>query len=125
MIAMIRDTLSQMAHNNERTPCALEGGAYCANFEILPAGTPWLQAKVGVINIYFPFEEPPNKIFKRHGLDSLPSIAYPAWKANQFATVTFDSLAVDDYATYVDRVFRELFGLSHGYTVSTEVFDMR
>ena len=86
---------------------------------------PWVQAKIGVVNIYFPFEQPPNDIFEEHGLVNLPSIAFPAWASGKFATVAFEELTVDDYTEFIDRLFRELFGLPINYTVNTDIFDMR
>ena len=125
MKKIIRDALSQMIKSNDQTPCKWEGGAFCANFEVPPANVPWIQAKIGVINIHFPFERPPNVIFKEHGLDNIQSIAFPAWESGKFATVTFDKLASDDYAVFIDRLFRELFSLPEKYTVNTDILDMR
>lgn len=125
MNTMIRDALAQTMKSNDRTECDLEGGAFCASFEVPPTGEPWIQAKVGVINIHFPFERPPNVIFEENGLTNLPSIAFPAWSSLKFATVSFDELTVDDYAAFVDGLFRELFDLPPDYTVNIDIFDMR
>ena len=122
---MIRDALSQMMKSNDRTQCDLEGGAYCASFEIPPTGEPWIQAKIGVINIHFPFERPPNVIFAENELEISSSMAFPAWESRKFATVTFDNLTADDYAAFVDKLFRKLFGLPPDYTVNTDIFDIR
>jgi len=125
MKTMIHDALSQMTHSNKRTPCTLQGGAFCASFEVPPTGKPWVQAKIGVINIHYPFEQSPHTIFEQRRLDDIPLIAFPAWNSNKYATITFEELAVEDYTNFIDRLFRELYDLPTNYTVNTDIFDMR
>lgn len=125
MQSMIRDTLAQMIRSNQRNPSSLEGGAFCANFQATGGDGPWIQAKVGALNLHFPFEQPPAELFAQCRLDDLPSMAFPAWKANQFATVTFQELPLDAFAAYIDRLFRTLYDLPADYRVDTDIFDMR
>lgn len=125
MKKIIRDTLRQMLSSNERIACELEGGAFCATFELPHADVPWVQAKTGAINLYYPFDQPPDVLFRECNLDALPSMAYPSWNAHKFATITFGMLSVDEYAIYIDRLFRELFRLPSDYRVNTNIFDMR
>lgn len=122
---MIRDTLWQMLNSNEQNHSELEGGAFCANFETANSDGPWVQAKTGVINLYYPFDIPPNILFRERNLATLPVMAYPAWNANKFATITFGELSVDEYAVFIDRLFRELFRMPPGYQVNTDIFEMR
>lgn len=122
---MIKDTVDQMLKANSKNPCKLEGGAFCASFEVEPNGEPWIQAKDGALNIYYPFDSPPNILLPELSLDELPSIAFPAWQENKFATIAFDSISVDDLTNYIDRLFQKLYNLPEDYIVNTEVFDMR
>lgn len=125
LMKIIRDTLLQMIKSNQRVTCDLEGGAFYANFEVPHKGEPWVQAKIGVINLYFPFDRPPNVVFNELGLDDIPSIAFPAWGSQKFATISFDALSVDDYSSFIDSIFRRLYMLPDGYIVDTDIFDMR
>jgi hypothetical protein len=122
---MIRDTLFQMTQSNQRARSHLEGGAFCASFEVPPSGVPWVQAKNGVINAYYPFEIPPSLLFEQRGFGGVPSINFPAWEPKKFVTVTFGKLDIEDYTIFIDKLFRELYDLPATYIVSTDIFDMR
>lgn len=121
----ILDVLQLMIRLNRETVAPLSGGAYAANFEPPGEEGAWVQAKLGVMNVAYPYVDDPDVVLKTRGLACLPQVAFPAWVANRYLTLTFGDIETNEYAAFIDRVFRDLYELPEGYPLSAGIIDLR
>ncbi len=110
-----------MTESNRQSTSSLAGGAYCASFEISPAGVPWVQAKNGVMNMYYPHSSAPSVTLSGSFTATLTDVAFPAWKQQQFLTITFKPLDLLVYAEFINGLFVEFYACGPDYVLATDV----
>ena len=125
----LRDTLApvirEMLDRNDASQSTLRGGAFCAAFERKVDGEPWVQAKSGVLNIFYPSDELPlpqvQSRLPRLPLDS-KCVAWEPWK---YATFEFDPIGADDLTNLIQDLFVQFYGFPNDIELDSEVFVMR
>ena len=121
----VEPIIASVLEKNRLTPCELRGGAFCASFERLPDGEPWVQVKTGVLNIFYPSDEEPLQTI-RPRLSSLPhDTVCAAWEPWRYATLECQFADAASLAVFVEELFVRFYEFPSDTEVLSEVFDMR
>lgn len=119
----VEPVLTELLKRNSAAGSNLRGGAFCAGFERPPDGEPWVQVKTGVLNIFYPSDEPPLDRLAR--VVSLPKdVVCPAWEPWKFATLEFVPLDSRAMAGVIEDLFVNFYDFPADTTVSSEVFEV-
>ena len=119
----VEPVLVDLLKRNSTAGTDLRGGAFCAGFERSPDGEPWVQVKTGVLNIFYPSDEPPLDRLAR--AVSLPEeVVCPAWEPWKFATLEFPPLDAKAMAGFIEDLFVNFYDFPDDTAVSSEVFEM-
>jgi hypothetical protein len=125
MTSVLASLLEDLFQRNETTPCSLRGGAYCANIERVPDGEPWVQAKTGVLNIFFPSDDDPIRVLNSR-LPSLPAgTTCPDWEPWKYATLETPQMTADQMADLITDLFVSFYEFPDDTPLQTEIFDVR
>ena len=117
--------LQDLFQRNASTPTSLSGGAFCASIERADDGEPWVQAKNGVLNIFFPSDNEPIQTL-RDSVPTMPNEATcPDWEPWKFATIVFPELRAVEMAELITDLFVHFYGFPDDTPVRTEIIDMR
>jgi hypothetical protein len=97
--------------------------AFCASIERPPDGEPWVQVKTGVLNVFYPSDEPP--LEKLASLVTLPNAtSCPAWEPWKYATLEFAPLDARATADLIEQLFVRFYGFPAETHVASEIFEM-
>ncbi len=119
----VEPVIADLLARNRAAGSDLRGGAFCAGFERSPDGEPWVQVKTGVLNVFYPSDEPP--LDRLTSVVSLPKeVVCPAWEPWKFATLEFPALDSEAVALLVEDLFVNFYDFPNDTVVSSEVFEL-
>jgi len=117
--------LDRMLNLNRSISSELRGGAICAGFEGEIDGMPWVQAKSGTLNVYYPSDREPVAALTAAGVPLPPGIICADWEPWKFATLEFSALEAPAFAALIQHIFVDFFDMPEDFRLRSEVFDMR
>jgi hypothetical protein len=113
--------LRELWELNAATPSKWRAGDFHAHIEVGSDGFPWVQAKTGVLNIYWPSDRDPVELL-RTSVPSLPEeTTCPYWEADKYATIEFPPLDPAAMAQLIREILLELYHVHIEETLSTEI----
>lgn len=122
---LVRSVLAEMERRNQEVPSSLRGGTFCAAVERPPDGEPWVQVKTGVLNFFYPSDEPPLPTIASSGV-ALPSgTTCATWEPWKYATLEFEPPPVEELAELVEGLFGTFYGLPEDEPLLWEIIDTR
>ncbi len=125
IIDRVRPTLTEVLRKNESLSSDLSGGGYCATFERSVDGEPWVQVKTGILNFFYPSDEPPVKKLKAASVELPTNASCVDWKPWSYATFEFEPVTAEELAETVELLFVRLYGFPDDLELSCESSDMR
>lgn len=125
MLENLQRQFDDLHARNAKAYSRLRGGAFCLSIERLPSGEPWVQAKTGAINIYYPHPDEPLQRLKDAGIPLLEDLTCPDWQPHKYATFEFDDPGSEGMSQFVHGLFRSLYSLPDDNEYSMEIIDMR
>jgi hypothetical protein len=125
MKAHIQPHLERMLALNAATGTQLRGGAFCTSVERDVDGLPWVQAKSGVVNLFYPPVTEPLETLRHSGVTLPPQSRCAAWEPEEFATLEFEALGSDALARLIEDLFVHFYGFDADTPVVVETFDVR
>jgi len=119
-IAAILSELTKVAQNDP--------GAYFARFSVPLGQRPWVELSLsphgvgGLLNMFYPFREPPIERLHQAGLEPLPGMSGGSLFPQACCMLFFTPVASSDLAKFVDNIFVRLFGCqAEQYSVDVDV----
>src|SRR2546425_4963134 len=107
-IAAILSELTKVAQSDP--------GLYFARFSVPVGQRPWVELFLspdgigGLLNMFYPFREPPIERLHQAGLEPLPAMCGGPLFPQACCMLFFTPVASSDLATFVDNIFVRLFG---------------
>lgn len=121
----VRFQIDRLCFINSRLKASIEGGACCIGFSVADSESPWIQAKIDILNIYFPYDGDPVDVVGQR-VPGFPDDANVlSWQSNLFATFGFSGLGAERMTTLICDMFVHLYEIPADSELTTEIIDMR
>ena len=95
----------------------------CATFERANAREPWVQVEAGLLNMFYPRDQPPLEQIGQHVQLPAGTVCL-SWEAGKFATLELSPMSADELAVLVEDLFGDFYELPRNTPLESEVTDL-
>ncbi|MCA9071485.1 MAG: hypothetical protein KDA84_21305, partial [Planctomycetaceae bacterium] len=122
MLKKLQQQFDDLHTRNASAYSRLRGGAFCLSIERLPDGEPWVQAKTGALNLFYPHPDDPLSRLQSSEILLPENLTCPDWKPHKYATFEFDDPGSEGMSQFIHELFRSFYNSPDDNSYSIEIF---